>query len=212
MAFETSFVPRGLWWKFCPLLKDIPYNLICFLRRYGQKWFYSLSIIQWAALYFCMAKIGKSTSLPQLYANGGRLILYMMLLLINSGRYDVIPEKIEQLLISSFLVFFRSNYELIVMYLLQNDEPRDHFNNMNSKMTNSTTLLANLFKRLFWLSVCLEMIIFEISAFLASIWAIARDINSSQKKFQETIGRLLFVLSRHPWYEKQNKNAKPTLF
>ena len=31
--------------------------------------------LQWAALYFCMAKIGKSTSLPQLYANGGCLIL-----------------------------------------------------------------------------------------------------------------------------------------
>ena len=34
--------------------------------------------IQWAALYFCMGKIGKSTSLPQLYANGGRLILYLL--------------------------------------------------------------------------------------------------------------------------------------
>ena len=32
----------------------------------------------WAALYFCIAKIGKSTSLPQLYANGGRLILYII--------------------------------------------------------------------------------------------------------------------------------------
>ena len=33
--------------------------------------------VQWTALYFCMAKIGKSTSSPQLYANGGRLILYV---------------------------------------------------------------------------------------------------------------------------------------
>ena len=52
--------------------------------------------VQWAALYFCMAKIGKSTSLPQLYANGGRLILYLfsksLSVYYHDDRFDTISD------------------------------------------------------------------------------------------------------------------------
>ena len=61
--------------------------------------------------------------------------------------------------------------------MLQNDGSHDHFHIMNSKMTILTILLENLFQLQVWSSICLEMIISEISDFQASIWGITRDIN-----------------------------------
>ena len=95
---------------------------------------------------------------------------YMVPLLMISGHYDVISKKIQKLLILWFLVsefFFVTNMclKLSVLYLIQNDGSHDHFHLINSKMTNLTTLLANLFQLPVWWSLCLEMIIFEISAF-----------------------------------------------